>query len=86
MLLQKGEVRIVGIEVISQVQQDFIIEGAEFAITQKEGVVIEKGVATVDGHKIFTLFSANETGRYLCEFTYRIGPEVLKAKVIVEVR
>jgi hypothetical protein len=85
MLLQKGEVRIVGIEVISQVQQDFIIEGAEFAITQ-DGEVIEKGEATVDGHKIFTLFSANETGRYLCEFTYRIGPEVLKAKVIVEVR
>jgi hypothetical protein len=86
MYLNKGEVRKIGIEVISQLNQDFVIETADFIITKITGEVLEQGIPTIEGHKIITLLSATEIGKYCCEFTYRIGPEILKAKVYAEVR
>jgi hypothetical protein len=86
MTINKGEVRQIGIEVISQVKQDFIIENAEYRIISRDGTLVEKGVASVEGHKILTLISGSSAGVFYCEFTYRIGPEILKAKVLVEVK
>ncbi len=85
MIINKGEVRQVGIEVISQVKQDFIIETADYKILKVDGTEIEKGNAVIQGKKVLTLFSANDVGKHYCEFTYRIGPEILKAKIYVEV-
>lgn len=84
MIFQKGEVKKIGIEVISQINQDFVIEGADYKII-KEGTEVESAVATIEGHKILALFSAQEIGKFHCEFTYRIGPEILKAKIYLEV-
>jgi hypothetical protein len=86
MTINKGEVRQVGIEVISQVKQDFIIENADYRIIKRDGTLIEQGTATVEGHKILTLFSGQSEGVFYCEFTYRIGAEILKAKVLMEVK
>lgn len=85
MLFSLGEVRQVGIEVIGE-NQDFTIETADYEILTKDNTVVESGSATIDVHKILTLFSANEIGRFCVEFTYRIGPEILKAKIYLEVR
>lgn len=85
MLFSKGEVRQVGIEVINQLGQDFIIETADYEILKSNGDSIEKGTATIDGHRILTLFSANDTGNFYCIFTYRIASEILKAKVYIQV-
>lgn len=84
--MQLGEVREVGIEVISNLGEAFLIEDSKFEITTARGTFINKGVPTVEHHKIITLFDANEVGSYVVIFTYHIGPETLKAKISVEVR
>lgn len=85
--LAQGEVREIGIEVISQVEQDFTIETADFVIVNaNDNTQIENGTATIDDKKILTMFSAANIGSYYCIFTYRIGPEILKAKIYVEVK
>ena len=86
MIINQGEVRQVGIEVISKVKQNFIIEASDYKILKIDGTVVETGESTIDGYKILTLFSAQEQGIYNIEFTYRIGPEILKAKLYVEVK
>ena len=85
MYLQKGEIRQVGIEVISQLNQDFIIDAADFSILDSSGNVLENGTPTIEGHKIITLFSAAQAGKFYVEFTYHIGPEIIKAKIYIEV-
>lgn len=86
MYLNKGEVRQVGIEVLSQLNQDFVIDAADFSIIKGSEETVETGTPTIDGHKIVTLFSAQQSGSYYVEFTYHIGPEIMKAKVYLEVR
>ena len=85
MQLAHGEVRKIGIEVKSQLDQDFLIETADFNISKITGELVEQGTPTIDNHKIIALFSAAECGNFYCEFTYRIGPEILKARIYVEV-
>lgn len=85
MTLLLGEIRTVGIEVINKQGQDFVIDTADFEIHKQDGTLVSCGSATIEGHKILTLFSANEVGKYSCIFTYRIGSETLKARVYVEV-
>jgi hypothetical protein len=92
-IVTKGEVREVAIEVINEHKDQFIIETANYEIinllSSFQGLptaVIETGVATIEGHTISTLFSASQFGNYNVIFTYRIGPEILIAKVYVEVK
>lgn len=86
MLINQGEVRQIGIEVISRVREDFEIETAEYEIKKPDDdTIIQAGVATIEGNKILTLFSASHTGTFYCTLTYRIGPEILKAKLRLEV-
>lgn len=85
MIIQQGEVREVGIEVVNQLGQDFSIDAAECSVISTDGTETEKGLPTIDGHKLLTLFSATEKGRYYIIFKYHIGPEILKAKIYVEV-
>lgn len=84
MVLQQGEVREVGIEVINQLGQDFSIDAAEYKIISNDQEA-ESGFPTIVGHKIITLFNAAKTGEYNIIFKYHIGPEILKAKIFVEV-
>jgi len=84
MILQEGEVREVGIEVINQNNEDFIVDACEYSIIEN-GIEIEKGVATIDGHKLLTLFSARKKGKYYVIFKYHIGPEIIKSKIHMEV-
>lgn len=86
MYLQLGEIREVGIEVTSNVKQDFVIEVAEYQIIKQDGTEIDKGYPTIDNHKILTLFSANEVGQFYVIFKYHIASEIFKAKVHMEVK
>ena len=86
MYLKQGEVREVGIEVFNELGQDFLIEAADYEIADSKGNQIDTGYADVKEHKILTLFSAQTVGKYYVVLTYRIGPEILKAKIFVEVR
>ena len=80
-----GEVRKIGIEVSSRLGQDFIIESADYVITDENGTEVTRGYPSIDGHKIVALFTAAEAGRFECEFTFRIGPEILKNKINIKV-
>lgn len=84
MYLQLGEVREIGIEVTSDIKQDFVIDVAEYQVL-KDNVEVDRGYPTIDGHKILTLFNANELGKFYVSIKYHIGPEIFKAKVYVEV-
>ena len=86
MYLRKGEVREVGIEVFNELGQDFEIETAEYEVVDTQERTIDKGYADIKGHRILALFSAQERGRFYMVFTYRIGPEILKAKIFLEVK
>lgn len=85
MIIKQGEVRRIGIEVISTTEQDFIIEAADFIVKNENKEIVETGIPTIDNHKILTLFSAIEKGKFYVEFTYRIGPEIIKDSVYVQV-
>lgn len=84
MFLQLGEIREVGIEVVSNIRQDFVIDVAEYKVV-KDNIEIDRGYPTIDNHKILTLFSATEKGKYTVIFKYHIGAEIFIAKVYVEV-
>lgn len=85
MVIHQGEVRQIGIEVINQLGQDFVIEAAEYEVIKKDGTEVEKGSLMIKEHKLITLFSAVETGWFYVIFKYHIGAEILKAKILVEV-
>ncbi len=85
MTFHVGEIRQVGIEVINQLQDDFVIDVAEYKVIDQNGAELEQGYPTIEGHKLITLFNANEIGRYYVVFKYHVGPEILKAKIYVEV-
>lgn len=85
MIFMEGEIRQIGIEVSNVAGENFVIEAAEYEIVDTNGNQIERGYPTIDGHKLLTLFNANEKGSFNVYFKYHIGPEVLKAKVFVEV-
>lgn len=81
----QGEIRQIGIEVTNVAGEDFVIEAAEYDVVDNNGIQIERGYPTINGHKILTLFNANEKGSFNIFFKYHIGAEILKAKVFVEV-
>lgn len=85
MYLQLGEIREIGIEVVSDIKQDFVIDTAEYSIIDSVNNEIDRGYPTIDNHKILTLFPANNLGKYYVIFKYHIGAEIFKAKVYVEV-
>lgn len=85
MILQEGEVREVGIEIINQTCKDFIIDAAEYKIINKDKEILEEGFATINTNKILLLFNATKKGEFSVIFKYHIGPEILKAKIYVEV-
>lgn len=87
MYLKQGEVRRIGIEVMSQVNDNFMIDTAGYkVINASNNTVLESGIPTIDEHKIMLLFSAREVGKYYIEFEYHIGPEILKANIYMEVK
>ena len=86
MIILEGEVRKVGIEVISNLNQDFVIDAADYAIYDSTDAEIETGVPTIEGHRVATLFNAATKGTYTVVIKYHIGAEILKANINVEVR
>lgn len=85
MKLFLGETRYVGIEVINKLGQFFEIEAAEYKIYDRQNNELSRGIPVVQEKQIFTLFNASEKGLYYLDFKYHIGPEVLKARILVEV-
>jgi hypothetical protein len=85
MRIYEGEVRKIGIEVENAVDNNFVIDAADYVITDKDKNIITEGLPTIDGHRIFTLFSGTNKGVYQVTFKYHIGPEILKARIFVEV-
>lgn len=88
MILKKGEVRQVGIEVINQLTEDFVIEAADYTIIKEinnQSIKVETGIPVIDKHKILVIFDASEKGTFYVWLKYHIGPEIYKAKILVEV-
>lgn len=80
-----GEKRELGIEVINLLGQDFVIDAAEYTIENTNGEIIEQGFPTINNKQLLVLFNATAKGRFYVIFKYHIGPEILKAKMLVEV-
>lgn len=89
MILEKGEVRQVGIEVINCLTEDFVIEAADYTIIKEinnnQSIEVETGIPIIDKHKILVIFDASEKGTFYVWLKYHIGPEIYKAKILVEV-
>jgi hypothetical protein len=85
MRMLNGEVKQIGIAVVSQSSTAFVISSADHVVYDSKDEVVEQGSSTIEGHKIVMLFSATSNGNFICEFTYRIGAEILKAKINVSV-
>lgn len=85
MRIYEGEVRMIGIEIENTLDNNFVIETADYTITDKNKNIIEQGFPTIEDHRIVVLFSGTEKGVYQVTFKYHIGPEILKARILVEV-
>lgn len=85
MQIYEGEVRMIGIEIESTLDSNFVIEAADYVVTDKNKNIIDEGFPTIEGHRMFVLFSGTSKGIYQISFKYHIGPEILKARVLVEV-
>ena len=80
-----GETKFVELEVTSRDKVDFTITSATWSL-ESMGEEIDHGTAIVDGHKISVLLTAPEkVGQYKLVVWYNIPPEVVGAKVIVNV-
>ena len=80
-----GETRFVELDVISRDNEDFVITSAQWQL-ESVGNVIDKGSATVDGHRISVLLTAPEkVGQYKLIVWYEIPPETVGARVIIDV-
>ena len=80
-----GETKFVELEIISRDNADFLIPSATWEL-ESMGEVIEQGTAIVDGHNISVLLTAPESvGQYELTVWYSIPPEVIAAKVIINV-
>ena len=85
MVMYQGEIRNLGITVANIVESTFTITDAKYAVVDSNNVVLLNGNATIDSHNIYTLFSADNVGKYTLVFIYKVGVETLKAKIFVEV-
>jgi hypothetical protein len=72
--LKKGEVREVGFEFLSK--DVFIIGSATYEVKDRNGEVVDSGVATIDSKKVLALFNATNSGSYYVNFTVKIGDEI----------
>lgn len=85
MVMYQGEIRNLGISVANIVESTFTITEAKYAVVDSNNVVLLNGDATIDSHNIYTLFSADNVGKYTLVFIYKVGVETLKAKLYIEV-
>jgi hypothetical protein len=85
MVIYQGETRNLGITITNSVNSTFTIESADFAVSNSENVVINSGTATIDGHNVYALFNGTTVGEYTLVFIYKVGVEIMKAKLNVEV-
>ena len=85
MVIYKGETRNLGISISNITNNVFIIDSAEYAISNSENIVIDSGTATINGHNIYALIKGDTVGQFTMVFIYKIGVEIMKAKFNVEV-
>lgn len=83
--LRKGEVRQVGVEFASSVNDSFVISGADFEVVDSKGATVINGSAQVTDKKVLTLFSASEEGEFTVSFKVHIASEIYKPQVSVKV-
>lgn len=85
MLVRLGEVREVGIKVLSRLKEDFVIDVASYEIVNSNNEIVDDGFVVINGHILSILFTGSEKGNFNVIFKYHIGPEIIKAMVKVEV-
>lgn len=80
-----GETKWIDLEISSKDNQDFTITSSNWSL-ESMGKEIDHGNATITGHNISVLLTAPEkVGQYKLVIWYNIPPEVIAAKVIVNV-
>jgi hypothetical protein len=79
-----GEIRYVGIEVVSTNGDSFEITNASARVLQNGKEVTTLSVA-IYGGKMIALFSADSPGSYFVNFSYTIGAEKFVDPVRIEV-
>ena len=85
MIVYQGEIRNIGLTISNSKIDSFVIDSAQFAISDPNENISIHGDATINGNSIYTLFSADNIGKYNVTFIYKIGPEILKAKLYIDV-
>lgn len=85
MLLKVGEVRQVGFEFRSSDGNSFIIDGADYVITDQSDAIMQSGNAEIDNLKVLTIFNANTVGTFYVTFTVHIGSEIYRPQKVIKV-
>lgn len=79
-----GEKKLIEFEITSLKGETVVVASAEWSLT-KQGEEVDHGECTVDGKTLEILLEPGEIGTYELTITYKIAPEVRKARCIVNV-
>lgn len=79
-----GEKRKVWLEISVVDNADFLIRNATFEL-EKYDKHLDQGECTIDGHTIIAFVNPPERGQFDLIFTFEIGGEIVKEKVVVTV-
>lgn len=80
-----GEKKLIEFEITSLKGETVVVLSAEWSLT-KQGEEVDHGDCTIDGgNTLEMLLAPDEIGTYELTITYRIAPEVRKARGIVNV-
>lgn len=79
-----GEKKLIEFEITSLKGETVVVASAEWSLT-KQGEDVDRGECTVDGKTLEILLEPGEIGTYELTITYKIAPEVRKARCIVNV-
>lgn len=86
MVLYKGEIRDVTVEVTETSGQEFTIDECKYQIVNSKGDSVLKDNASINGNLIGMLFNADTLGKFKIIFYIRIGQEIRMFSQVVEVQ
>ncbi len=79
-----GEKKYIEFEVTSCEDEALVITDASYTL-ESDGIIVETGVAEVNGNEIKILLDTDEPGVFLLEVAVTIPPETIKRTCVIRV-
>lgn len=82
-----GETRYASSVVSSLIGASFVIDSATYSIIDtSDDSVVASGVANVNSHTIYILWTPAEVGTFVVDFSYIIGVETFSSRQVIDIR